>query len=76
MYPGRFRYYDSVLLNVLATGKLPGKKVFDSLFRKNKPADVLRFLNNESQFGTDLTIISSLPTGPFLRAGLQQVIKG
>ena len=76
MYPGRFRYYDSVLLNVLATGKLTGKKVFDALFRKNKPADVLRFLNNESQFGTDLTIISSLPTGPFLRAGLQQAIKG
>ena len=76
MYPGRFRYYDGVLLNVLATGKLPGKKVFDSLFRKNKPADVLRFLNNESPLGTDLSIISSLPTGPFLRAGLQQVIKG
>ena len=76
MYPRRFRYYDGVLLNVLATGKLPGKKVFDALFRKNKPEDVLRFLNNESRPGTDLAIISSLPTMPFLHAGLQQVVKG
>lgn len=76
MYSRRFRYYDGVLLNVLATGKLPGKKVFDALFRKNNPADVLRFLNNESPLSTDLAIISSLPTGPFLQAGLQQVVKG
>lgn len=73
MYPRRFRYYDGVLLNVLATGKLPGKKVFDALFRKNRPADILRFLNNESPIGTDLAIISSLPTRPFMQAGLQQL---
>lgn len=72
-HPGKFRYYDSVLLNVLATEKLPGKQVFDALFRNNRPANVLRFLNNESGLATDLGIIASLPTGPFLRAGLQQL---
>jgi lycopene beta-cyclase len=73
LYPKRFAYYDSVLLNVLATGKLPGNKIFSSLFRKNKTADILRFLNNESSFGTDLKIIASLPTLPFLKAGVQEI---
>ncbi|HYF31965.1 MAG TPA: lycopene cyclase family protein [Chitinophagaceae bacterium] len=74
MHRKRFRYYDSVLLNVLATAKLPGKKVFDALFKKNRPSDVLRFLNNESAFKTDLAIIASLPTSPFLKAGIQQML--
>lgn len=70
MHSLRFRYYDTVLLNVLATGKLPGDTVFSTLFKKNSPASILRFLNNESSLPTDLKIISSLPTGPFLKAGL------
>jgi lycopene beta-cyclase len=73
LYSSKFRYYDSVLLNVLATEKLPGKKVFADLFRNNKPAHILQFLNNESPFSTDLRIISSLPTLPFLKAGVQEL---
>ncbi len=73
LYPKRFNYYDSVLLNVLATGKLSGKKVFTDLFRKNRPSHILQFLNNESSFSTDLRIISSLPTLPFLKAGIQEM---
>lgn len=73
LHAKKFNYYDSVLLNVLATGKLPGKKVFADLFRKNKPVHILQFLNNESSLATDLRIISSLPTLPFLKAGLQEI---
>jgi lycopene beta-cyclase len=73
LYGRRFAYYDSVLLNVLATGKLPGHKVFGSLFRKSKTAAILRFLNNESSLGDDIKIIASLPTLPFLSAGIQQL---
>ena len=51
----------------------PGKKIFDALFKKNRAVDVLQFLNNESALRTDLKIIASLPTRPFLRAGLQQL---
>ena len=72
LHARRFGYYDSVLLNVLVTGKLPGDKIFTHLFRKNKTADILRFLNNESSLGVDLKIIASLPTFPFLRAGLEE----
>jgi lycopene beta-cyclase len=73
LYSKKFNYYDSVLLNVLATNKLPGKQVFTELFKRNKPSHILQFLNNESSISTDLRIISSLPTLPFLHAGLQQL---
>lgn len=71
----KFNYYDSVLLNVLATGKMPGDKVFTDMFRKNSPESILRFLNNESVLKEDIKIISSLPVWPFLKAGLQEMRK-
>ncbi|HYE53836.1 MAG TPA: lycopene cyclase family protein [Chitinophagaceae bacterium] len=69
----KFIYYDSVLLNVLATGKMKGSKVFANMFRGNSAVSILQFLNNESSLGTDLKIITSLPFRPFLLAGIQQL---
>lgn len=68
----RFRFYDSVLLHILYHNKLHGKDVFTDLFKKNKPQEVLRFLDNESSFGDELRIISSLPAWPFLKAAWKQ----
>jgi lycopene beta-cyclase len=66
----KFRWYDSVLLDVLSTGKPGGAAVFTQLFRKNKITDVFRFLDNESNLLTDLKIIRSLPIPPFATAAL------
>jgi lycopene beta-cyclase len=71
----KFNYYDSVLLNVLSTGKMPGAKVFEEMFRKNEAETILRFLNNDSSLKEDLKVISSFPIWPFLRAGLQEIRK-
>jgi lycopene beta-cyclase len=70
---GRFHFYDSVLLNVLATGKVSGDKIFTDLFRKNRIADIFNFLDNESSFTQDFRIIKTLPTAPFLCAAYQQL---
>jgi lycopene beta-cyclase len=69
----KFNFYDSVLLNILQHKKLPGEKIFSSLFKKNKPQPLLRFLDNESSISDDLKIISSLPTMPFLKAAAKQL---
>lgn len=69
----RFLFYDSVLLNILKYKKQPGEKIFSGLFKKNKPQRLLRFLDNESSFGEELKIISSLPTIPFLKAAIKQL---
>lgn len=68
---GRFGFYDSVLLNVLATGKLPGNEVFTRLFQHNPPGRIFRFLDNESTLGQELRLISTLPAFPFLKAGIE-----
>ena len=65
--------YDSTLLHVLHAGKLPGDKIFAAIFKKNKAAHVLQFLNNESSFITDLQIMGSVPMGIFLPAALKEL---
>ncbi len=72
--PGRFRFYDNTLLHILYYDKYPGNKIFSQLFRKNKPQQVLKFLDNETSFREDLKIISSLPVWPFLKAAVKQIL--
>lgn len=71
----KFRFYDSVLLNVLHYRKLNGDQVFASIFKKNPPARVLRFLDNETGLWDDLQIMNSVPTGVFLKAALQELFR-
>ena len=68
----RFGFYDSVLLNVLATGKMTGASVFSDLFARNQAEDIFAFLDNESSIRQDLRVIGSLPKRPFLRAAWQE----
>lgn len=71
---GRFLFYDSVLLQVLHNGKLPGDVVFTHLFKKNKVQQVLRFLDNETILPQEMRLINSVPSLPFTKAVLQQLI--
>jgi len=71
----KFRFYDSVLLNVLHHRKLNGDKVFAAIFQNNPPDRVLRFLDNESSIWEDLQIMNSVPTGIFLKAAMQELFR-
>jgi lycopene beta-cyclase len=53
---------------------VPGKKVFTDLFKNNPVQNVLKFLDNETSLSEELKIISSLPTLPFLKAGIRHMI--
>jgi lycopene beta-cyclase len=72
--PKRFKFYDSVLLKVLKDGTLTGKEIFSDLFKKNSAASVFKFLDNETSPEEEWKIIASLPTLPFLKAGIRQMI--
>jgi lycopene beta-cyclase len=69
--PARFRFYDHTLLYLLYHDKVRGNEIFSTLFKKNKPQRVLRFLDNESSLGEEIGIISSLPVWPFLIAAFR-----
>ncbi|MEL7426947.1 MAG: lycopene cyclase family protein [Bacteroidota bacterium] len=64
----RHRYYDSLMLKVLAEDRYPGDQLFGRLFRNNPPARLLRFLNGESSLPEELALMSTTPIPTFLKA--------
>jgi lycopene beta-cyclase len=71
----RFKWYDSVLLNVLVNGRMEGHDVFRMLFQRNRASNILRFLDNDSSFPQELRLINTLPMLPFLKAGMGEMGK-
>ena len=63
-----FRFFDSILLNVLVNERLSAKAAFTDMFRKNEPAEVLRFLSESSSLLESVKLFTTVPTLPFLRA--------
>jgi lycopene beta-cyclase len=72
--PSRFRFYDNTLLHILYHDQVPGRQIFSTLFQKNDPRRVLRFLDNESSLTDEWKITSSLPVWPFLKAAVKTVL--
>jgi lycopene beta-cyclase len=69
----RFKFYDSVLLDLLIRKRPPGDKIFGRLFERNVASEVFRFLDNETNFFQELRLISSLPVWPFLKAAVRRM---
>jgi lycopene beta-cyclase len=66
------KFYDAVLLTVLAKGYTSGQKVFDRIFRKVKFAKVLSFLDDDNKWSNDIQIIWSQPKWPFMKAAFRK----
>lgn len=66
--PGRFRFYDSLLLNILQYHGEEGKPIFSALFRNNDMKRILRFLNEETSLWEEARIFAGLPVISFLSA--------
>jgi len=65
-------FLDSIFLKVLANQKIQAEQIFSSLFKKNSTANVLEFLNGETNMLANLKIVSSLPAVPFIKATIMQ----
>ncbi len=74
--PRRFRLYDAMLLDVLATHGDRAAGIFTQLFRRNPPARLLEFLNEDSTFSTDVAVMNSVPWAPFVQALARQIGRG
>lgn len=64
----RFRFYDLLLLDVLHRKNELGSAIFFTIFKKNPPDRVLRFLDEETRLAEDIKIIGSCPKRPFIQA--------
>lgn len=70
-----YNWYDRTLIDVLLSEKMTGSEIFTEMFQKNSPEKILAFLGNESTLLEDITIMTSLPTKPFLTSGIKQLLK-
>jgi lycopene beta-cyclase len=73
--PARYRFYDGILLELLAKGSPPGRQIFSTLFARNRASDIFRFLDNETSIWQDLRLISTLPFYPFLRCAVARMFR-
>jgi len=72
-YPARFRFYDSVLLRILAEQKIQGADIFYRMFCKNKSWKVLKFLDNQTHIGEELAIMQSTNKSIFITAAVREL---
>ncbi|MCC6725209.1 MAG: lycopene cyclase [Saprospiraceae bacterium] len=68
VFSPKFHFYDSIFLGVLHHQNSLGPGVFEEMYAKNKVQDIFAFLDNESSFGTDLSIILKFKKWPFIQS--------
>ena len=71
----RYRFFDTVILEVLAKEPQLGRPIFSAIFARNPVQRVLKFLDDSTSLWEDLQILSSPSPGPFLRALIREVKK-
>jgi lycopene beta-cyclase len=67
----RHALMDSVLLHVLDTGRERGKVFFEQLFWRNKPQQVLRFLDEETSLLEDMDMMMTVNVPTFMVSSLE-----
>lgn len=70
----KYTWFDDTLLYILNNNLLQGSEIFEAIFKKNKPKDILAFLSNTSTLWQDLKIMHSVPIKVFLPVALKQLI--
>lgn len=61
-------WLDNVFIQVLLEQSIAGSEVFESLFQKNTGSKMLRFLDEKTSFWEDLSLMTTVPSLPFIRA--------
>ena len=72
----RFRLFDAMMLDVLATRGHEAAAIFAQLFARNPTARLLRFLDEDTTWAEDVAVMNSVPWAPFVAALGRQVRRG
>ena len=70
-----FSWYDRTLLDVMLSKKLSGKFIFNQLFSKTDPEQLLGFLGNKSTLWQELKIMWAVPIVTFLQSSIKRIKK-
>jgi lycopene beta-cyclase len=64
----RFWFYDMLLLDILHKENSLGQPIFESLFMKREPRDILKFLDEDTNLWQDVKVMGAPAPWPFIRA--------
>ncbi len=71
----QFETYDSMILNIMERNPADIQRIFTDMFQNNSIERVLLFLDEQTDFLTDLKIMASVPSVPFLTS-IKNLITG
>ncbi|MFN3800224.1 lycopene cyclase family protein [Belliella pelovolcani] len=66
--PFRFKFYDNILLNIASRWPERLPDIFQEMFSRNPGDQVLKFLNEETNFFEELNILRKLSFGIFIKS--------
>lgn len=69
----RFRFYDTLYLDVFSNDNASGEFVFETMFTKNSIQQIFKFLDEETSFSEELKIMIGFDPRPFLNALLYNI---
>jgi len=69
----KFWYYDLLLLDVLSEKNKLGASIFSTLFKKNNSTQILKFLDEETSFLEDISIMFKMPPYMFMKVLLKRL---
>ncbi|MFK8005424.1 MAG: lycopene cyclase family protein [Saprospiraceae bacterium] len=68
LFKTRYRWYDSIMLNILWNKNELGTSLFVDMFENNDVIDIFKFLDDEGNLISDISIMRSFNPFPFLTA--------
>ncbi len=68
LFKSKFKFYDSIFLDVLSRNNDKGIWIFERFYSKNTVATMFRFLDEETSFKEDIHIMKSLFSMTFIKA--------
>ena len=72
----KYRFYDTLFVDVLYQNNALGYSVFSNMFETKKPQNILKFLEEETTFQEDLQVMLSCPKWPFIIGLFKRIVKG
>lgn len=68
----RFRFYDRILLHLLANNSLPGNQIFKRLFERNSLQSIFRFLDDSTLLTEEIKLTFTLQKIEFIKAAFAE----
>ena len=75
LFQKKFKFYDKIFLKVLHDDNEKGVWIFESFYSKNSIRTMFRFLDEETSFSEDLSIMKSLFSMAFIKAFFKVLFK-